>query len=122
VGESNVPVDELRERLRASRRALLDAVRELTEQDFAADFERATVASHLMALALAEREAVRDARAASGGPPRPQPPQGQRQRVVPPQVIHDLAGARYETMLLLDELEDSTLTIDAGGVTVRGLL
>ena len=103
-----MPATDLRERLQSSRRALLDAMKGLTEQDFAAEIagaQGATVADYLAALAPAERDAVRRAREAVGAPPRPLPPRGRRERVLPPQVIHDLAGARHETMLFLDALD-----------------
>ena len=124
----------LRQRLEASRRALLEAVQGLTEQAFmselgggsepegAAEPEGTTVAAYLAALAPAEREAVRRAREAVGAAPRPLPAASARERVLPPQLIHDLAGARYETLLFLDTLDEAKLRADAGGESVRELL
>lgn len=104
------------------RRALLEALRELTEQDFAAAFEGTTVVVRLAALATAERQAVRRAREAVGAEPRPVPPTGERERVLPPQVIHDLAGARHETLLFLGAIDDRALQAEAGGDRVARLL
>ena len=130
-----MPATDLRERLQSSRRALLDAMQGLTEQDFATELageQGATVAVYLAALAPAEREAVRRAREAVGAAPRPLPATGRRERVLPPQVIHDLAGARHETLLFLDapgldtpglDVPDgAALAADAGGESVRALL
>jgi hypothetical protein len=103
-------LDDLRARLEASRAALLEAVRGLTERDFAAPLaEDETVVDALAALARGEREAVHAARVAAGAPPRPLPAgKAVAGRPLPPQVVHDLAGARYETELLLDWLAEAT--------------
>ncbi len=117
-------ISALRQRLEASRRALLEAVRGLTEQAFASELppsasERATdsgsttVVAYLAALAPAEREAVRLAREAVGAEQRPLPQATAREQVLPPQLIHDLAGARYETLLFLDALAEDALAEDA---------
>lgn len=98
----------------------MEAVRGLSEQAFASELlpsaaERATdsgpttVVAYLAALAPAEREAVRQARNAVGAEQRPLPPVTAREQVLPPQLIHDLAGARYETLLFLDTLTADTL-------------
>lgn len=102
-------LDDLRARLEASRSALLEAVRGLTERDFAAPLaEDETVVDALAALARGEREAVHAARVAAGAPPRPLPAgTAVAGRPLPPQVVHDLAGARYETELLLDWLAEA---------------
>ena len=100
----------------------MEALRAMTEQAFAAELEGATVVDHLATLAPAEREAVRRAREAIGAPERPVPLAGERERVLPPQVIHDLAGARHETLLLLHLLDEDGLNADAGGERVRALL
>jgi len=102
-------LDDLRARLDASRAALLEAVRGLTERDFAAPLgEDEMVVDALAALARGEREAVHAARAAAGAPPRPLPAgKAVAGRPLPPQVVHDLAGARYETELLLDWLTEA---------------
>ncbi len=94
----------------------------MTEQAFAAELEGVTVVAYLATLAPAEREAVRRAREAIDAPERPVPSAGERERVLPPQVIHDLAGARHETLLLLDLLDEDGLNADAGGESVRALL
>lgn len=99
-------VDELRAALTASREALLEALRTVTEREFAAELAPGeTLVGLLATLAPAEREAVRSARAASGLPPRAVAQAAAAPaRPAPPQVIHDLAGARYETELLLAAL------------------
>ena len=94
----------------------------MTEQAFAAELEGVTVVAYLATLAPAERETVRRARQAIDAPERPVPSAGARERVLPPQVIHDLAGARHETLLLLDLLDEDGLDADAGGESVRALL
>lgn len=120
-------LDDLRAGLDASRTALLEAVRALTERDFAAPLsEDETVVDALAALARGEREAVHAARAAAGAPPRPLPAgKAVAGRPLPPQVVHDLAGARYETELLLDWLAEAvTVPSEAvrsalGGIEAR---
>jgi hypothetical protein len=100
-----VTADELRAALEASRTALLAAIQGLTDRDFSAEVaEGETVITTLAALAASEREAVRVAREAVGAPPRPLPSTGGARltRAIPPQVVHDLAGARHETMLFLE--------------------
>lgn len=98
-------IADLKGRLDASRAALLEAVRGLTERDFAAPLGDGTVVEALAALARAERDAVHAARQAAGAEPRPLPSgKAASSRPLPPQVVHDLAGARYETELLLEWL------------------
>lgn len=102
----NIPA--IRERLEASRATLLGALEGVTERDFAAELEPGTtVVGALAKLAPAEREAVREARLAIGAPERPLPAGGASatSRATPPQVVHDLAGARYETILFLELLQ-----------------
>jgi hypothetical protein len=118
-------VDDLRQRLERSRAALLQALEGLTDRDFAAELEpELTVVGALASLAPAERQAVRRAREAVGAPPRPLPSAGstQRARALPPQVVHDLAGARYETLLFLDSLREEQLAVLADGERVEALL
>jgi hypothetical protein len=102
-------LDDLRARLETSRMALLEAVHGLTERDFSASLgEEDTVVDALAGLARSEREAVQTAREAAGAPPRPLPAgKAVTGRPLPPQVVHDLAGARYETELLLDWLAEA---------------
>ncbi|MSQ36236.1 MAG: hypothetical protein EXR63_03730 [Dehalococcoidia bacterium] len=92
--------------LDAGRAALLAALGQLGERDFALELAPGeTVIGALAALAPAERGAVAEARAAAGLPPRPLASSpGPRARPTPPQVVHDLAGARHETLRLLAEL------------------
>jgi len=99
-------LDELRQSLAAARAALLEAMGSLTERDFAQQIDGATLTEWLAALAPAEREAVREARRALGLEERALLPQGgDARRVLPPQVVHDLAGARYETLLLIEAIQ-----------------
>ena len=100
----------LRARLEASRATLLGSIARLTEQDFAAELEPGLgVAGLLAALAAAERgavAAVRDAAArdAAARPAR-SATRATRASALAPQAIHDLAGARFETLRTLAALE-----------------
>ena len=97
-------VATLRARIEASRAALLEAIARLTEQDFAAEVEPGlSVAGLLAALAAAERDAARAAPPA-GGVTRANPGS-----VLAPQAIHDLAGARFETLRTLDAVAGGEL-------------
>jgi hypothetical protein len=105
---------EVRERLEGSRAALLAALEGVTERNFAAELEPGTtIVATLAALAPAEREAIRQARLAVGAPERALPATGANvsSRATPPQVVHDLAGARYETSLFLELL--GSLEVDS---------
>jgi hypothetical protein len=114
-----VTLDRLRDDLAGARAALLEAMAGLTERDFAQEIDGATITQWLAAIAPAERDAVRRARRALGLDERRLPAGREGGRVLPPQVVHDLAGARYETTLLLEaatsleasDIEDAT---DAG--------
>jgi hypothetical protein len=110
----------LREALAASWAALLEAVTGLTEREFSrpAGIAEGSVSALLAALAREERASVARARALAGLESRPQPPvlEG-ASKVLPPQAIHDLAGARHEAQLLLEALATSTAAV---GVEVRG--
>ena len=113
----------LRARLEASRSALVATLQGLSERDFTTDVgDGITLLQLLAGLAPAEREAVRRAREAAGAATRPTPDRVERERLLPPALIHDLAGARYETMLLLDEIDDAALNADAGGDTIDALI
>ena len=94
----------LRARLEASRTSLLDAIARLTEQDFASDLgDGESVIGALAALAADEREAA----AAVGGEAVILPGRESTASLAP-QAIHDLAGARFETLRVLDAVEGST--------------
>ena len=111
-------LEELRQALAGARSALLEAMGGLTERDFAQEVDGATLTQHLAALAPAERDAVRRARRALGLEERVLPVGRVAGRVLPPQVVHDLAGARYETLLLLEAmagLDESVLRQAVGG-------
>jgi hypothetical protein len=90
-------LDALRERLDASRAALLAALEGVTERDFAADAGGETVVRLLGRLATEERRAVLEARG------QPVPELRMPERPLAPQVVHDLAGARYRTAQYLEE-------------------
>lgn len=93
-------------RLEASRAALLAALEGLTEREFGTEISGGeTVLDRLQALATRERETTRTARQRLNAGERPAPAVGRGTtsgRVLPPQAIHDLAGARYETELLIE--------------------
>ena len=93
----------LRARLDASRASLLDAIARLTEQDFASDLgDGKSVVGTLAALAADEREA-----AAGVGGEAVILPGRESTASLAPQAIHDLAGARFETLRVLDAVEGS---------------
>ena len=99
----------LRARLEASRAALLDAIARLTEQDFATDLgDGQSVVALLAALAAEEREA-----AAEVGGEAVVLPGRESTASLAPQAVHDLAGARFETLRVLDAVEGSAETDDA---------
>ncbi len=95
-------------RLEQSRARLLEALTERTESDFAralggaseSDGGDATLGRALAALAQAERADVAAARGDSVAE-RELPEQP-----LPPQVTHDLAGARHQTVTALAQLDD----------------
>lgn len=93
------------EQLERSRAALLNALTERTEQDFAralgsdGDGDKETLGHALAALAAAERADLAVARSLAVTP-RELP-----EKLLPPQVTHDLAGARHQTLSQLVELD-----------------
>jgi hypothetical protein len=98
------PAHSLIERLATSRRALVAALAERTERDFAhpvgGDFGERSLGRALADLASAERHAVDDA-AGRETDTRELPDQP-----LPPQVMHELAGVRHRTVVYLDALDD----------------
>lgn len=99
----------LRARLDASRTSLLDAIARLTEQDFATDLgDGQSVVALLAALAAEEREA-----AAEVGGEAVVLPGRESTASLAPQAVHDLAGARFETLRVLDAVEGSAEPDDA---------
>jgi hypothetical protein len=105
-------------RLERSRAQLLEALTERTEGDFArslgGDFGEETLGQALAALAQAERANVAAARAQTL-PDRELP-----ERPLPPQVTHDLAGARHQTLTALAHLEDGdTVEVLVAAITRR---
>ncbi len=101
---------ELRAAIEVSRAALIRAIQSLSERDFAAELAPSEpIVLVLAALAPAEREAVNRAREAVGAVTRLlSSERGSRTWPVPPQVIHDLSGARHETLSFLDSLDGGT--------------
>jgi len=91
------------EQLERSRAGLLNALTERTEQDFAralgSDGDKETLGHALAALAAAERADLAVARSLAVTP-RELP-----EKLLPPQVTHDLAGARHQTLSQLVELD-----------------
>ncbi len=102
---------ELRARLDRSRAALLEMLANLTERDFASEIEEGRSVLELLA-ALAPAERVSAASALPGGaePADEASPRRRRDAMLPPQVVHDLSGARRRTLIALDAIEA------AGGV------
>lgn len=89
--DGTVDREALRAKLAASRAALMRALEGMTEREFAAEFEDGMpVVRALAELAGAERAAVVRARGPVTATPAPEKP-------LPPQVVHDLAGARHRT-------------------------
>jgi hypothetical protein len=95
-------------RLERSRAQLLQALTERTEADFAralgGDFGESTLGQGLAALAQAERADVATARGQSVSE------RQMSEQPLPPQVTHDLAGARHQTLTALAQLEDGDST------------
>ena len=97
---------ELRARLDRSRAALLELLANLTERDFASEIEDGrSVLDLLAALAPAERASA--AAAAPGGaePARDASARRRRDAMLPPQVVHDLSGARRQTLIAVAAIE-----------------
>lgn len=132
-------IEDLRTALDRSRGELLDALKRLTERDFAAPMgtpgSGETLVTFLATLAPAERADVSHAAAAvdmvdaghaAGGPStegrRRAPTRDASGPVLPPQVIHDLAGARHETMRVLDRLRPSDMAMPIGQTTAGAVL
>jgi hypothetical protein len=118
-------VAALRAALEVSRAALLDAIGTLAERDFASSRPSGkTVVATLATLAPRERDAIHVARAAIGAPERHRLGGGEaaNARALPPQVVHDLAGARYETLLFIDSVRADQLDAPAGEGTVEAVL
>lgn len=86
----------LRERLEASRAALLAALEGVTERDFATNLGDGVTVVRLLARLAAEERA--DAARLRGEPAEVVVPE----RPLPPQVVHALAGARYQALQALD--------------------
>ncbi|MDA1146462.1 MAG: hypothetical protein O3A76_07510 [Chloroflexi bacterium] len=109
--EPSADEGELSAPLTASRAALLGALTERTEQDFARPLGGATgeetLGRALAALAAAERADVAATRAATeGSSAAPAVARELPERPLPPQVTHDLAGARHQTLTALGTIED----------------
>lgn len=108
-------IDAIRHQLDESRAALLAALEGLSESDFNTELEPGgTVIAALVDLARSERAAIARARETVGAPPRPRLAGhgAPARRFTPPPVVHDLAGARYETGLLLETLARRELPLN----------
>jgi len=112
--------EELRRRLDETRKQLLDAISQLTEEQMYRRVETGewSVAEILAHLPNAERwlrsqaEAIRQregARIRFLSEQERQESAGQARRMVPPQIIHDLIGARWQTRKFLDSLTAADL-------------
>ena len=112
--------EELRRHLDETRRQLLDAVSQLTEEQMYRAFEPGewSVAEILAHLPSAERwlrsqaETVRQREGAHIrflSQRERQESAGRAHRMVPPQIVHDLIGARWQTTKLLDSLTAADL-------------
>ena len=103
----------LRARLEASRAALVGSIARLTEQDFAAELEPGlSVAGLLASLAAGERDAAaaaRDPADATRATRATSSTSSTGGTVLAPQAIHDLAGARFETLRALDAVASGEL-------------
>jgi len=114
---SAADIDVLTERLEHSRAALLEALTERTEADFAQPLGGAhgddTLGYALAALAQAERADLAIAR--SQEPAQRELPD----KPLPPQVTHDLAGARHQTLVALESLDASAAQTFVEAVTAR---
>jgi hypothetical protein len=84
---------------------LLEALALLTEQDFISEIEKGhKFIDSLAALAPAERAITAAVRASVGLDPLSGPSAATHHLEHPPQIVHDLAGARYATLKTLTEL------------------
>ena len=105
------------ERLERSRATLLEALTERTEADFAralgGAYGEEPLGRVLAALAEAERSDLAIAR--SEARPRREPPE----KPLPPQVTHDLAGARHQTLVHLEELDSAAAETLVTAITER---
>jgi hypothetical protein len=109
-------LDAWRTRLAASRAALLRALEGVTERDFAAAFDGDRSLVHVLAeLAVAERMAVARARGDEHEARVPDRP-------LAPQVIHDLAGARYQTERLIADAAAAGEAPDRLAALVDGIV
>ncbi len=98
--------EELRARLDRSRAALLNVLANLTERDFASEIEDGrSVLDLLAALAPAERASAAAALPDGAAPGGKERARRRGDAMLPPQVVHDLSGARRRTLLALDAIE-----------------
>ncbi|MBX7110287.1 MAG: hypothetical protein K1X87_00380 [Dehalococcoidia bacterium] len=99
--------DDLRQQVSAARARLIASLEGASESDFNADLEPGvTVVGALADLARRQRAALEDARRLAELAPRPSPVAhgDATRRLTPPPVVHDLAGAHHEAILLIDAL------------------
>jgi len=130
--------EELRRRLDETRKQLLDAISQLTEEQMCRRVETGewSVAEILAHLPNAERwlrsqaEAVREkegTRIRFLSEQERQESAGQAHRMVPPQIIHDLIGTRWQTTKFLDsltaaELDKAGVHSQIGAMTIAAII
>lgn len=117
--------DALRQQLAEARAQLIAALQGASETDFNAELKPGmTVVSALADLARRERAGVEEARRIGGLEPRPAPAiHGEpARRLTPPPVVHDLAGAHHEALLLVDALAAQAAPADGIEPAARSLL
>ncbi len=104
-------------RLERSRDALLEALTERTEADFAralgGPYGDETLGHALAVLAQAERAGLAAARSIAA-PERELP-----EKPLPPQVTHDLAGARHQTLSHLEGLDGAAAEAVVAAIVER---
>jgi len=122
---------QLRDLLEGARRHLFDSISRLTEEQMYRRVEagRPSIAEVLAHLPQAERAMRAEAEAVARGERRPvtlPSPEQEREwaaaaeRMVPPQIVNDLVGARWRTLRFLDSLRSADLskTGEASGSTL----
>jgi len=115
----------LRQQLADARAALIAALEGASESDYHAQLgSDQTVVAALAALARQERATIEEARRVAGAPPRPSPVvHGEPpRRLTPPPVVHDLAGARHEALLLVETLAAPDGALPASGIEAAAAL
>lgn len=89
---------ELHARLDASRAVLVEALQSVTDREYMSDLGGETIVQLLARIAAEERTAAAQASGSAYAPRTVEKP-------MPPQVVHALAGARYQTRRYVDSAE-----------------